>query len=107
MVVYVNLDPSEGLMHTPASTKDVIQNTLNNRMSHYAPQVSVAPDGVLPDSVKTRAALIVTVDLDPTPGTMHTQESAHNVVRNIIAQRVPQYEPLVSIAPSYLRPSYN
>lgn len=53
---------------------------------------------------RQRKAFVVYVDLDPTPGTMHTAESAHNVIRNVLHQRMPNYNPIVSIAPASLQP---
>lgn len=47
-----------------------------------------------------RKAYIVYVDLDPLPGIMHSQESAQNVIRNVLYQRMPKYNPIVSLAPN-------
>jgi hypothetical protein len=44
-----------------------------------------------------RVAYITFVDLDPTPGTMNTVQSAHEVVRNIIHQRLENYHPEITI----------
>ena len=51
-----------------------------------------------------RAAFVVYVDLDSIPGTMHTKESAQNVVRGILMDRIPHYHPIVSLAPEELQP---
>lgn len=54
-----------------------------------------------------RKAFIVYVDLDPNPGTMHSQESAQNVIRNVLYQRMPHYNPTVSLAPADIQPDDN
>ena len=46
---------------------------------------------------RTRVKLGVFVDLDPTPGTFHSADSAQHVVRNILQQAMPHYSPSVSI----------
>ena len=43
---------------------------------------------------------MVVVDLDEMPGTMHTPESAQQVVQNVLWQRMPHYKPAVSLAPA-------
>jgi hypothetical protein len=42
-----------------------------------------------------RAAFLVYVDLDPVPGTMHTEASAQTVIRSVLYQRMPHYNPRV------------
>jgi hypothetical protein len=54
---------------------------------------------------KHRVAFLVFVDLDPIPGEFHTKESAQNSLRNILHDRIPQYNPLVSLAPATLSTS--
>lgn len=55
----------------------------------------------------TRKAFIVYVDLDPVPGTFHSQESAQNVIRGILNDRISHYNPMVSLAPTDLQPDNN
>jgi hypothetical protein len=56
----------------------------------------------------TRKAFVVYVNLDPVPGTFHTQESAQNVIRGILEDRLPEsYNPMVSLAPAELQPENN
>lgn len=43
-----------------------------------------------------RIKLEVYVDLDETPGTFHSKESAKNVVARILNERIPHYNPIVS-----------
>lgn len=50
----------------------------------------------MPD--RKRVALIVHVDLDPVPGTMHTHESAQEVVKNLLINSIPHYWPEVHLA---------
>lgn len=45
---------------------------------------------------RKRIKLEVYVDLDPVPGTFHSKESARNVVANILNERIPHYNPMVS-----------
>lgn len=45
----------------------------------------------------TRIKLAVYVNLDPVPGTFHSADSARNVVSNMLLQRIPHYNPTVSI----------
>lgn len=52
-----------------------------------------------------RVAFLVYVDLDPVPGTFHTQESAQNSLRAILNQHMKHYCPLVSLAPAELQPA--
>ena len=49
---------------------------------------------------RVRQALVVYVDLDPSPGAMHTKESARNVVDGVLQRTLKNYHPMVSIAPS-------
>jgi hypothetical protein len=51
-----------------------------------------------------KARLLVVVDLDEVPGTMHTVESAQQVTQNVLFQRMSHYNPVVSLAPA---PEYN
>jgi hypothetical protein len=44
-----------------------------------------------------RIALTVYVNLDPVPGTFHTEESARETVQRILDQTVPSYFPGVSL----------
>lgn len=41
------------------------------------------------------ATLLVVVELDDVPGTMHTKQSAKEIVRNVLWQRMPNYNPVV------------
>lgn len=47
---------------------------------------------------------MVVVNLDETPGTMHTPDSALMIVQNVLFQRMRHYNPQVSLAPA---PVYN
>lgn len=52
----------------------------------------------------TRIKLAVYTNLDPVPGTFHSAESAQNVVRGLLKQRLPEsYHPMVSIESSDVR----
>jgi hypothetical protein len=54
----------------------------------------------------TRIALVVYVDLDPTPGPFHSKESAQNNVRGILESQINHYNPVVSLAPTDLQPGH-
>ena len=43
LIVYVDLDPVPGVMHTADSAQQVISAYLINNINHYNPQVLVAP----------------------------------------------------------------
>ena len=53
---------------------------------------------------RQRKAYVVYVDLDPMPGAMHTQESGQNIISSVLSDRIGHYNPIVSLAPSYLQP---
>ena len=53
---------------------------------------------------RKKVAFIVYVELDEMPGTMHTKQSAQDVIRNVLYQRMPSYKPTVIIAPKELQP---
>lgn len=44
---------------------------------------------------RTRVKLAVYVDLDPVPGTMHTAESAEQVIGGMLNRSIPHYNPSV------------
>lgn len=45
------------------------------------------------------ATLIVTIDLDPVPGSFHTVESAQEIVQAMLNSSIPHYNPDVQIHP--------
>lgn len=53
---------------------------------------------------RVRRAYVVYVDLDPMPGEMGSQESAHNVIRRSLQRLLPYYNVVVSLAPADLQP---
>lgn len=101
-VVHVDLDPVPGMMNSERSALIAVRGIIAQNTSHYNPNVDFAPEYMQPDRIpgeRIRKAFLVYINLDPTPGTMHTQESVHNVLRNILHRRIPHYNPLVSLAP--------
>jgi len=52
---------------------------------------------------KNRILLKVYVDLDPVPGAFHTKESARAIIGQILAERIPHYNPRVSVTPNRQR----
>ena len=53
---------------------------------------------------RDRVAFIVYVDLDPVPGQMHSKESAQNIIRGILQERLGSYDPVISSAPARIQP---
>ena len=53
---------------------------------------------------RKRVAFVVYVDLDPVPGQMHSTESAQNIIRHILQDRLRPYNPIVSLAPEAAQP---
>lgn len=53
---------------------------------------------------KRVAALLVLVELDDVPGTMHTVESAKESVQRFLEDRIPHYEPRVYITDDSVAP---
>lgn len=56
---------------------------------------------------RIRKAFLVCVDLDPTPGAFHTEKSAEEFLGTILQDRIPHYNPVVSLAPENLQPLSN
>lgn len=52
----------------------------------------------------TRKAFVVYIDLDEVPGVMYSQESAQNVIRQVLQDRLSPYNPTVSLAPAAMQP---
>lgn len=44
-----------------------------------------------------RISLIVHIDLDDVPGSMHTEQSAQNIIQAILDMRLSPYNPNVAI----------
>lgn len=51
-----------------------------------------------------RKAFLVYVDLDPTPGEFHTQESAEHAIRSILVAAIGHYHPTIVLAPEEYQP---
>lgn len=43
LIVYIDLDPIPGVMHTEDSAREVVSAHLTNAMNHYNPRVLVGP----------------------------------------------------------------
>lgn len=56
------------------------------------------------NSDRKRVAIVVYVDLDPTPGAFNTEESALNNIRGILENVIPYYNPTTAFAPDSLQP---
>jgi hypothetical protein len=50
-----------------------------------------------PDPSKDRVYLVVGLDLDPTPGAMHTDFMVTGTVQRMLAQRLGHYHPTVKV----------
>lgn len=46
---------------------------------------------------RQRVMLEVSLDLDPVPGTFHTEESAKEQVKAMLLSMIPHYHPIVII----------
>lgn len=88
------------------SAAQYLTQMLTARMRHYMPVVCRAPRQ-FQSNESGKGAFIVYVDLDPVPGEMYSKESAQNMLRNVILQGVPQFAPLISLAPSEFQPEYS
>jgi hypothetical protein len=106
-LIYVDLDPVLGTFHTPYSAYRSIQGMLNQSgVRQYTPIVALVSDNAPKnESGRKRACFILFVDLDPTPGIFHSSQSAQNAIRNLLVERIPHYNPMVSLAPEHLQPS--
>jgi hypothetical protein len=51
-----------------------------------------------------RRAFIVYVDLDRLPGDFYSQESAQNIIRKVLRDRLSHYNPTVALAPTEFQP---
>jgi hypothetical protein len=107
LMAYVTLDLVPGAFHDEESAKQHLQGMLSDRMAHYNPIVAYPPADVpRPDPNPRRKIFLIYVTLDESPGMMHTKQSAHNTVRTILRERIPQYSPVVSYALARLQPEY-
>lgn len=48
-MVYVDLDPIPGMMHTKESAQSIIRTILYDRLGHYNPVISLAPNNLQPE----------------------------------------------------------
>lgn len=106
-ILHIDLDPISGAFHTPRSAYENIQAMLDDGVGAYTPIAifGVAHPGEhAQDCDRKRVCFVIFVDLDPVPGSMHTQESAHNILRFIFQNRIPHYHPIVSLAPDRIQP---
>jgi hypothetical protein len=106
-LVYVDLDPLPGIMHTQESAQNHINNVLHEFFRPYKPMASLAPFTVqLPDSVEARVrrAYVVYLDLDPVPGVMHVEDNAAFMLARVLQSTLTTYEPTVHIAAEELQP---
>lgn len=53
----------------------------------------------MPD--RKRTVLIIAVDLDPIPGSMHTAESARTIIESRLKDIMPHYNPTVHRIPTH------
>lgn len=103
-LLYVDLDRTPGAFHTPFSAWEHVEGILKfSAVGNYDP-VSIFFKIENQEDGKRRASFVIYVNLDPVPGVFHSQESAQNALRNIFVQRIPHYNPLVSLAPDSVQP---
>lgn len=106
-LIYVDLDPLPGMMHSPENVKDHLREIFNSFFKPYKPYVDIAPMSVqLPQTVeaRTRMSFVVHLDLDPVPGVMHVEDNARFMAERVLTSILPVYEPAVHIAPDELQP---
>lgn len=105
-LIYVDLDPVPGTFHTPFSAYESIRNILVQSVGDYNPIVALVSTTipVNVDNGRKRVSFIAFVDLDPNPGSMHSQKSAQNIIRFSLTNRIGHYNPIVSLAPEHMQP---
>lgn len=105
-LIYVDLDPVPGTFHTSLSAFDSVRDILVDAIGEYNPVLSLFSTTVPAnaDNGRRRVSLILFVDLDPLPGSMYSQESAQNIIRFALRNRIEHYNPMVSLAPENLQP---
>jgi hypothetical protein len=54
-----------------------------------------------------RKAYILYIDLDDKPGPFYTQDSMQNTLNQILSAAIPQFNPLVSLAPDQYQIALN
>jgi hypothetical protein len=106
-LVYVDLDPMPGLMHTTENAKAHLRDVFAEFFRPYKPNVMDAPMmAQLPQSVedRTRKAFVVYLDLDPVPGVMHVEDNARFMAERVLTSILTTYNPKVHHAPDELQP---
>lgn len=105
-LVYIDLDPKPGMMHSQESVQNVIRNVLFQSIGCQKPTVSLAPRDLqhpFPEVAATRRAFMVYVDLDPEVGAMADEGSTLRTIYAILWRRMSRYDPQVYIASEYVR----
>lgn len=102
LVVYIN--PPAGPRPADEVGLELVRNVLGDHLTPYNLVVAHAPESV-PRPEPRRKAYIVYVDLDERSEMMRTRRLAHNVVRAIVRDRIPHFNPVVSYALAPLQPT--
>lgn len=105
-LAYVDLDPTPGTFHTPFSAWECIQAILKEALAAYHPTAILVTEHphINENNGRQRVCFMILVDLDPLPGSFHTQESAQNWVGLTLRRAIPHYNPIVSLAPASVQP---
>lgn len=106
-MVYLDLDPLPGLMHTPEEALRHLSEILQNFFRPYKPMVTLAPmKAQLPPSVeaRTRKAYVVYLDMDPVPGVMHVPDNARFMLQRVLNVALSSYAPEIYHAPEEFQP---
>lgn len=105
-ILHVDLDPIRGTFHTPLSAYENIQELLNYAVSAYEPVTifALAHPNERGDGGRKRICFVIYVDLDPIPGSFHSQESAQNILGFLFRHYIPHYNPTLSLAPDSIQP---
>lgn len=106
-ILHVDLDLVPGTFNTPLSAYENVQGMLNQTLSDYNPVAifAVTHPAEKQKNGRKRVAFVVNVDLNDVPGMMYTQESAQNILTHLFRNRIPHYNPMISLAPADIQPS--
>lgn len=105
-ILHVDLDPAPGTFHTPYSAYLNINSILKNGIPAYNPLAILASSHPQKNenNGRDRICFFILVDLDPLPGSFHTQESAQNWVGMLFQRTIAHYNPTISLAPASVQP---
>lgn len=106
-LLYVDLDPFPGTFHTQYSAYLNVQGLLENAIPAYNPNVILSSAHPKKNEAngRDRICFLVLVDLDPIPGSFHSQESAQHWLGLIFQRNIAHYNPMISLGPDFIQPN--